>query len=257
MGKRKHKCNHACFGLNPKGPPPLGSSLISQVLGTERAILREFGDQGVVCELQDNLFFGTTDRLFTELEPVLRTKRFILMDMRRVRSIDYTAVNLLQQMHQDLTERHGQLLFSRMPSGVLEGRDLETYLKGLGLIGGEGVKIWNTMDGAIEWMEEQILASHGVTEEHHETPLALEDFTLLHGLSPEELSKIKRCVSEVSLKKDERLFSMGDSGDEMFLVRRGGVRVMLPTVRIRPLALYFSQGSPKPLLCGCVIRMLR
>ena len=197
--------------------------------GTERAILREFGDQGVVCELQDNLFFGTTDRLFTELEPVLRTKRFILMDMRRVRSIDYTAVNLLQQMHQDLTERHGQLLFSRMPSGVLEGRDLETYLKGLGLIGGEGVKIWNTMDGAVEWMEEQILASHGVTEEHHETPLALEDFSLLHGLSPEELSKIKRCVSEVSLKKDERLFSMGDSGDEMFLVRRGGVRVMLPT----------------------------
>src|SRR5262249_48605622 len=44
-----------------------------------RAILRQFGHEGVVCELQDNLFFGTTDRLFTQLEPDIRTKRFILM----------------------------------------------------------------------------------------------------------------------------------------------------------------------------------
>src|SRR5262249_35653412 len=66
----------------------------------ERAILRSFGDQGVGCELQGNLFFGTTDQLFSQLESDLRTKRFILMDMRRVRSIDYTAVRLLEQMHQ-------------------------------------------------------------------------------------------------------------------------------------------------------------
>jgi len=196
---------------------------------TERAILRESGEQGVVCELQDNLFFGTMDRLFTELEPDLKTTRFILMDMRRVRSIDYTAVNLLQQMHHELMDRHGQLLFSRMPSGVLEGRDLETYLNELGLIGGHGVKIWSTMDSAIEWMEEQILTAHGLTVEHQETPLALEEFTLFHGLSLQQLSKIKTSVSELSLKKDERLFSKGDSGDEMLLVRRGGVRVMLPT----------------------------
>ena len=119
----------------------------------ERAILHRFGEQGVVCELQDNLFFGTTDRLFTELEPDLSTKRFILMDMRRVRSIDYTAVNLLHQMHQELAKREGQLLFSRMPSGVLEGRDFETYLKELGLIGGKGVRMWNTRDSAMEWTE--------------------------------------------------------------------------------------------------------
>jgi hypothetical protein len=64
-------------------------------------------------------------------------------------------------MHQKLAQRHGQLLFSGMPSGVLEGRDLETYLKEMSLIGHEGVKIWNTMDSAMEWMEEQILTTHG------------------------------------------------------------------------------------------------
>jgi SulP family sulfate permease len=194
----------------------------------EREILRKFGDQGVLCELQDNLFFGTTDRLFTQLEPDLRTKRFILMDMQRVRSIDYTAANLLQQMYQELAERHGHLLFSRMPSGILEGSDFETYLKDFDLIGDRGVKIWNTMDGAMEWMEDQILIEHGIPIEQEETPLALKEFSLFEDLSMQVLSNIKECISEVSLKKDQRLFSTGDLGDEMFLVRRGGVRVMLP-----------------------------
>ena len=209
----------------------------------ERAILRSVGYQGVVCELQGNLFFGTTDQLFTQLESDLRTKRFILMDMRRVRSIDYTAVRLLEQMHQELAERHGQLLFSQMPSGVLEGRDFETYLKEMGLIGGKGVKICDTMDSAMEWMEEQILTAHGVSIEQKEKLLELKDFSLFREFSEEELSNIKECVSEVSLKREKRLFSTGDSGDEMFLVRRGGVRVLLPVAgNYRHLATV-SQGS--------------
>jgi SulP family sulfate permease len=210
----------------------------------EHTILRSFGDQGVVCELQDNLFFGTTDGLFTQLESDLRTKRFILMDMRRVRSIDYTALNMLDEMHQILAERHGQLLFSAMPAGVLQGRDFETYLKVTGLIGDKGMKIWDTMDSAMEWMEEQILATHGATVEQKKKLLELEDFDLFRGLSEEGLLKIKECVLEASLKKEEKLFSTGDSGDEMFLVRRGGVRIMLPIEggKYRHLATV-SQGS--------------
>ena len=44
-------------------------------LEVEREALNRFGDQGVFCQLQDNLFFGTTDQLFSRLEPDLRTAR--------------------------------------------------------------------------------------------------------------------------------------------------------------------------------------
>src|SRR3970040_109250 len=71
----------------------------------EREILDRQGDQGVFCELQGNLFFGTTDQLFTQLGPDLRTKRFILLDMRRVQSMDYTAAHIFEQMHAQLAER--------------------------------------------------------------------------------------------------------------------------------------------------------
>jgi SulP family sulfate permease len=58
--------------------------------------------------------------------------------------------------------------------------------------------------------------------------LELKDFTLFRNFSDEELLKIQDCVLEISLKENQRLFSTGESGDEMFLVRRGGVRIMLP-----------------------------
>ena len=86
-------------------------------LSAEREILHRDGDQAVFCELQGNLFFGTTDQLFSQLEPDLRTRRFLLLDMRHVQSMDYTAVHLFEQMHAQLAERGGQLLFSGMPSG--------------------------------------------------------------------------------------------------------------------------------------------
>src|SRR5262249_3846110 len=98
----------------------------------------------------------------------------------------------------------------------------------MGLIGDEGVKIWNTMDSAMEWMEEQILTAHGFTIEQKEKPLELKEFTLFRDFSTEELLKIKDCMLEISLRKDQRLFSIGESGDEMVLVRRGGVQIMLP-----------------------------
>lgn len=71
----------------------------------ERDTLNRDGGQGVFCELQGNLFFGTTDQLFSQLEPDLKKRRFILLDMRRVHSMDYTAAHLFERMHAQLAGR--------------------------------------------------------------------------------------------------------------------------------------------------------
>jgi len=42
-------------------------------------------------ELQGQLFFGTADQLLSEIEPLLANAKYILLDMRRVQSIDYTG----------------------------------------------------------------------------------------------------------------------------------------------------------------------
>nr|MBP7635131.1 SulP family inorganic anion transporter [Candidatus Ozemobacteraceae bacterium] len=100
----------------------------------ERDLLREHGGQGIFCQLQGNLFFGTTDQLYSQLEPDLRTRRYLLLDMRHVLSMDYTAAHLLQMMQSQLEERGGGLLFSGMPSGLHDRRNFEQYLEQLGVL---------------------------------------------------------------------------------------------------------------------------
>lgn len=198
-------------------------------LSSEREVLDRHGSQGVFCELQGNLFFGTTDQLFTQMESDLRTKRFILFDMRRVQSMDYTAAHLFEQMHAQLAERGGQLLFSGMPSGLLEERDFEHYLLQLGVVReGGGVMVSETLDGAIEWMEERILKAAGVEKKDEEQLLDLKDFDLFRGFDEGILKDLAVCMSELSVAQGEKVVSQGDEGDEIFLVRRGSVRIMLP-----------------------------
>ena len=50
-----------------------------------------------IFELQGSLFFGTTDQLYTALEPALENSRFIILDLRRVQTVDVTAAHMLER----------------------------------------------------------------------------------------------------------------------------------------------------------------
>jgi SulP family sulfate permease len=131
-----------------------------------------------------------------------------------------------------LAERGGQLLMSGMPSGVLDERNFEHYLAKLGVVKeGAGVMISETLDGALEWMEQKILEASGIRKEDEERVLDLKDFELFRGFDDQTIEDLRSCMREVSLPQGEKVFSKGDLGDEVFLVRRGSVRIMLPLER--------------------------
>ena len=200
-------------------------------LETEREYLKEHGNQAVFCELQGNLFFGTTDQLFTQLEADLRTRRFILLDMRRVQSMDYTAAHLFEQMQAQLEERGGRLLFTGMPSALYDQRDFELYLAQLGVVReGGGVMVSQTLDSALEWIEERILEGKGETRKDGSRLLELKDFDLFRQFDEKILSELAECMTELSVNEGERIFSQGDSGENIYLVRRGSVRILLPLI---------------------------
>jgi SulP family sulfate permease len=197
-------------------------------LDAERAVLDQFGNEALYCELQGHLFFGTTDQLFTHLEPDLRHCRFILLDLRRVQSMDYTAAQLFKRMNNQLLENNGRLLFSGMPSGIHEHRNFELYLRQLDIVGTtDGVLIFDTLDSALEWMENQILESRGCTLQHNET-VAIEDIKLFCTFGQEAIDRLKSCGRTVTLQAGEQLFSRGQTGDELFLVLQGTIAFYLP-----------------------------
>jgi SulP family sulfate permease len=200
-------------------------------LEKEQLFLREHGNEAAIYELQGNLFFGTTDHLFSQLEPDLNACKWLLFDMRRVECLDYTAGHLFTLMQDRLRERGGELAFCSMPSKLPSGEDLLQYMIQVGLVNdnGSGIRIFETRDEALEWMENQILQASGWTEAVlTEQALDLADIELLRESDEATIIALRPCLKERTLQVGERVFTPGDGGDELFLIRRGIVQIFLP-----------------------------
>jgi len=102
-------------------------------LPEEMAVLQKRGERTAIFELQGSLFFGTTDQLYTELEKEVRQRDYIVLDMRRVQSVDLSAAHMLEQVEDMISERNGAMIFSHMPSQVPSGQNMRAYFPQMGL----------------------------------------------------------------------------------------------------------------------------
>ncbi|MDH5612026.1 MAG: SulP family inorganic anion transporter [Gammaproteobacteria bacterium] len=194
----------------------------------EMAILVERGERGVVIELQGSLFFGTANQLYKALEPEIKTRDYIILDMRRVQSVDVTAVHMLDQIKVMLAERNGYLIFSHLPQSLPSGRDMQKYFDQVGLVRPESpVRVVGELDAALEWVENRNLKAAVYTPGEHKT-LELAEFELFKGRKTETLAALESSMEKRSYKAGEKIFQRGDTGDEIYLIRSGAVRIVLP-----------------------------
>jgi sulfate permease, SulP family len=197
-------------------------------LPEEVAVLERDGGQTAVYELQGSLFFGTTDQLFTDLEADIRTRSTVILDLRRVQSVDFTATHLLDQIEARLAERGGTLVFSELPPNLPTGQDLAVYFDQVGLVRPtRRVKVFGELDDALAWAEDRILEAAGLERAADETALELHEIDLFKKIDDETLAALATCTVERSYEPGQKVFVRGEGGDEIFLIRRGLVRVML------------------------------
>jgi sulfate permease, SulP family len=197
-------------------------------LPQEMQALAAGGDQVVIFELQGSLFFGTADQLYNALEAELERRRYFILDLRHVQSVDVSAAHVLERVEDSIAERKAYLLFSHPPKYVPSGQDMGRYFGEVGLVRRERhALIFQHLDEALEWVEDRILAEAGI-ERAAETPLELAEMDLFRGRKAETLEALAACLETRSLQPGETVFRRGDRGEELFLIRRGRVRAMLP-----------------------------
>ena len=208
----------------------LGNETFSKRIRTheEMELLMAHGTRAAIVELQGSLFFGTADQLYRTLEPELKTRDFLILDMRRIQTVDVTAAHLLEQVKDMLAERHGFLIFSQIPPNLPSGRDLQQYFDQVGLIRSDSqVRVFDELDDALEWVEDRIIHEAQLARDE-ETPLQLHEIELFAGRKEETLAALEQCMEKRFVPAGAPIFSRGDSGDELFLIRRGAVRIVLP-----------------------------
>jgi len=155
----------------------------------ELAVLAERGAAVAIFELQGNLFFGTADQLLGELEPHLKVRELVVLDLRRVRSVDLTAARMLVQVETRLAAHGGELVLS---GGVASptGERLVRMLHQVGLLGsGRNVHAFDDLDGALAWAEDQLLARH-LVDPKPERALGLGEMDGLKGQPAEWLAAL-------------------------------------------------------------------
>jgi sulfate permease, SulP family len=211
----------------------------------ELGILHERGGSAVICQLQGTLFFGTTDQLFSILEADLKTCRYLVLDMKRVQSVDFTAAHMLEQMEAQLADRGAYLIFSSLPETLPTGRNLRAYFDQLGLVRrGRNALVFDDLDRAVVWVEDQILWEAGAADEEAGLPLSMHELSLFRELADDALSLLSEAMEERSIKAGAPVFHHGDDGDELFLIRHGSVDIRLPLEGGRShLLATFSRGS--------------
>jgi len=194
----------------------------------EMEILVARGERGIVVELQGSLFFGTTNQLYSALEPELKTRDYVILDMRRVQSVDVTAAHMLDQVKDMLAERHGFLIFSQLPKNLPSGQDMQQYFDQIGLAPYKSAaRVFGELDEALEWVEDRILGD-ALCEYGEQEALGLNEIELFKGRKAETLAALEQCMEKRSYKTGDKIFKRGDTGDELFLIRMGAVRIMLP-----------------------------
>jgi sulfate permease, SulP family len=152
----------------------------------------------------------------------------VILDLRRVQSVDITAAHMLIQVRDMLTERGVPLLLSNVREQLPSGRNLREFLEQVGLTrDGELVQIFPTIEAAIEWVEDRLVQDlqQAVNEE---VPLRLQEMELFHGRNDDTLVDLEACMEQRSVKAGELVYNIGDHERELYLIRRGEIRIMAP-----------------------------
>lgn len=193
----------------------------------ELVILEEKGNQAVIFELQGSLFFGNTYQLYADLEHEIRARSYVLIDLKRVQSIDVTAAQLFKQIRDTIKERGAILVLSGIRENHPSGRNLHEFLgqSGLWHAKSKTVRIFPELDAAITWVEDRLLGEEEFLVED-EVPMPLQEMEIFSGHKEETLSNLEAYMETRHYHAGETIYSRGDPGDELFWVRRGTVRLV-------------------------------
>ena len=195
----------------------------------ERELLTKYANRIVIYELTGNLFFGTVERLFEEMNADLNRPAQIILDMARVQQVDLTAVKMLQQMADQLQRSKGELIFTNVRSGKGLSKKVDKTLRHISPqhSGDYPVRTFIDADEAIEYAENILLEKLDVGKVTNQR-IEVEDNSLLHGLPSETISTIRRVMKTQTLKSGEYLFRAHDHGQELFLIVEGEIDILLP-----------------------------
>ena len=183
----------------------------------DAAILRRTGPQRRTLELQGVLFFGNADDLTQKLRRLFTRCDTVILDLRGVTDIDASGTNILQAVFEDTCKSGKRMLFCGVPAS--QSTEVQRITAAA-----EHPAVFPDIDAALEWAEEQVLASHG-GERATGKRFPVWQHPILHGLDAVDRATFEPYLVPDTLPAGSILCAEGEPADRMWLLTQGSVSV--------------------------------
>lgn len=183
------------------------------------AALRPLREGIVVFELDGALFFGNGDRLHDEADALDADCRCLVLDLRRVHTVDESGAVALQGTVLRAARRGIRVELAGLVEGSAPAQALGSFTASM--------THWPDADRAVEAAERHLLAQAGDSGDVRamaELPLAAS--TLMQGLDETQFALVAAQMQRLHLQPGESLFAEGDPGDRLFVLTRGSVSIL-------------------------------
>jgi glutaminase len=199
--------------------------------------LRELAKVIQVYQLQGHLAFATTETVLSDVLARAEGIRFLILDLKRVLSMNESAGHLLHSLVGKLHEADKTVIFTHHEHLPLLRRMMK---KKLGERFEEMFCTYPDNDAALEWCEERILehTRHMRALDYHAKP---SEYELFREFSAADLEVMLPLLRARNFKSGQKIIQAGEEAKEMFFLARGHVSVLLPGEERHRLAT-FSPG---------------
>ena len=203
----------------------------------DRAFLEGSGDAILVMELQGALFFGTGERMLSEIETALRRETScIILDLRRLTEVDSTGANVLLELKENLAQRNIELLLAAAAKTIAMER-----LESFGVLSSIGdANIVPDVDRGIQRAEDDLLRTQ---PQLHDTEMPLAQVGVLAGFSATDLKVIEPYLKRASYPAGAVVFRENEVGNEVLMVIRGTASAYLQTPNTNIRLATFAPGT--------------
>jgi len=188
-----------------------------------------------ILELQGFIFFGTAYSLITEIQarldnPSEAQLQYVILDFRRVRAVDVSAMLSFERVLHLAELKNFIVIFSGLETdsvqkfSFMDDEELQEHLH-----------ISPDLDHAIEWCENKLIDSHGVTQAIIATTILLQLMEL--GFDKSNARKFMSYLERQDRQKGEYLIHQGEVANDLFFIEIGMVSVLLETDNEHPIRL--------------------
>jgi glutaminase len=197
-----------------------GSDLPSQRVRRRehRQAVHEVGRTVQVYELQGDLFFGSAERVVRVVENALDGVRYVVLDAEHVGRTDASALGVIYDLGAHLAAHDAELVLAGFPPKWIDLVSTDEHPW--------AVRRFPTASAALEWAEDDALASHHSID-LHATRVPPDQVDILHDVDPEALAELTPYLRVAKFGDRDALVAQGEPADAVYFLVEGRAEVFV------------------------------